>query len=259
MFTIIIIILEEKIQRPGRDSNPHPPTLVTSSLGQVRALRLTRWATELLLLTHAFSQCHRQLIDSRIHSFTAESDTQPAIYLIIIMKTIYIEPKNRMNGTLGASHIHYSFSRWFHTPFTTHSLAQSSFIQLFTQLVTYSSIIHPGTSHHSVTYPSTIHPATWHHSVINPSTIHPATSRHSITYPSTIHPATWHNYVTYPSTIQPSTMHPATSHHSVTYPSTIHPATSHHSVINPSTIHPTVYPATLISVFYLLSNVYCWL
>ena len=38
-------ILEEKIQRPGWDSNPHPPTLVISSLGQERALRLTHWAT----------------------------------------------------------------------------------------------------------------------------------------------------------------------------------------------------------------------
>ena len=32
-------ILEEKIQRPGRESNPHPPTLVISSPGQERAPR----------------------------------------------------------------------------------------------------------------------------------------------------------------------------------------------------------------------------
>ena len=32
-------ILEEKIQRPGRKSNPHPPTLVISSPGQERAPR----------------------------------------------------------------------------------------------------------------------------------------------------------------------------------------------------------------------------
>ena len=38
-------IFEEKIQnkktRPGRESNPHPPTYVISSLGQERAPRLT--------------------------------------------------------------------------------------------------------------------------------------------------------------------------------------------------------------------------
>ena len=34
-----IILLEEKIQRPGRESNPHPPTLVISSPGQERAPR----------------------------------------------------------------------------------------------------------------------------------------------------------------------------------------------------------------------------
>ena len=34
-------ILEEKIQRPGGESNPHPPTLGISSLGQERAPRLT--------------------------------------------------------------------------------------------------------------------------------------------------------------------------------------------------------------------------
>ena len=39
-------ILEEKIQRPGRESNPNPPTLVVSSLGQERAPRLTHRATD---------------------------------------------------------------------------------------------------------------------------------------------------------------------------------------------------------------------
>jgi hypothetical protein len=39
-------ILEEKIQRPGRESNPHPPTSVISSLGQEDAPRLTHWATD---------------------------------------------------------------------------------------------------------------------------------------------------------------------------------------------------------------------
>ena len=39
-------ILNEKIQRPGRESNPHPPTLVISSLGQERVPRLTHWATD---------------------------------------------------------------------------------------------------------------------------------------------------------------------------------------------------------------------
>ena len=38
--------LQEKIQRPGQESNPNPPTLVISSPGQVRAPRLTHWATD---------------------------------------------------------------------------------------------------------------------------------------------------------------------------------------------------------------------
>ena len=38
---LIGITYLEKIQRPGRESNRHPPTLVTSSLGQERAPRLT--------------------------------------------------------------------------------------------------------------------------------------------------------------------------------------------------------------------------
>ena len=38
--------LEEKIQRPGQESNPHPPTLVISLLGQERMPRLTHWATD---------------------------------------------------------------------------------------------------------------------------------------------------------------------------------------------------------------------
>ena len=45
------------------------------------------------------------------------------IIIIIIMKTIYIAPKNRMNGTLGASHIN-SFCTQTHTR-TTHASAHT--------------------------------------------------------------------------------------------------------------------------------------
>ena len=39
-------ILEEKIQRPSWESNPHPPTLMIRSLCQDRAPRLTHWTTD---------------------------------------------------------------------------------------------------------------------------------------------------------------------------------------------------------------------
>ena len=38
--------LKEKIQRPGRELNPHPPTLMISWPGQERSPRLTHWATD---------------------------------------------------------------------------------------------------------------------------------------------------------------------------------------------------------------------
>ena len=39
-------IFEEKIQCLGRESNPHPPTLVISSFGPERAPHPTHWATD---------------------------------------------------------------------------------------------------------------------------------------------------------------------------------------------------------------------
>ena len=40
------ILLEDNIQCTGWESNPHPPILVISSLGQEHAPRLTHWATD---------------------------------------------------------------------------------------------------------------------------------------------------------------------------------------------------------------------
>ena len=72
--------LEEKIQRPERESNPHPPTLVISSPAQEHAPRLTHWATDRRV--HNVQSSNRTLYYAKFtnkHAYTGYSWCHPIL------------------------------------------------------------------------------------------------------------------------------------------------------------------------------------